>query len=113
MNWSGLILPLLQDSWYDLPQHLDGVKHVFGYLKKHKDLIIPIHSSPIALEEGTPVEVGSEEGQKEIFELLYPDAIDEIDASFPEPCYDELPLTCYVDSDWAGDKSIRRSVTGS
>ena len=92
-----------------LQQHLDGVKYIFGYLKKHRDLIIPIHSSPI---EGNPVEVGGEEGQKEIFELMYPDAIDEIDASFSVPCYGELPLTCYVDLDWAGDKSNRRSVTG-
>ena len=87
-----------------LQQHLDGVKYIFGYLKKHIDLIIPIHSSPV---EDTPVKVGGEEGQKEIFELMYPDAINEIDASFPVPCYGELPLTCYVDLDSAGDNSNR------
>ena len=43
---------------------------------------------------------------------LYPTATEEISPSDPEPFWTGIPIKCYVDADWAGDLSMRRSVSG-
>ena len=91
-----------------LVQHRDGTRHVFGYLKKYPDLVHPVNSHELPTEEGVEFEQNSEEDQKELFELLYPDVHEDVDPSFPQPYWDEPPFTYHVDSDWAGDKSNRR-----
>ena len=95
-----------------LEQHLDGAKHVYGYLRHCTSFALPVHHGAIPPDEASPVDVKDSLGETRLFKQLYPDAKEMIAANNPTPCYDELPITCYVDSDWAGDKSHRRSVTG-
>ena len=95
-----------------LEQHLEGCRHLTGYLRHCTSFALPVHHGPIPPDESSPVNIKDSLGETKLFKQLYPDAKEMISASDPTPCYDELPITCYVDSDWAGDKSHRRSVTG-
>ena len=95
-----------------LRQHLDGCLHVFGYLKQYPHFSLPIDASPMTSEEGTPIEIANVEGELAWLRKLYPTATEEISPSDPEPFWTGIPIKCYVDADWAGDLSMRRSVSG-
>ena len=70
-------------------------------------------SAPIPEDPSSPVKVDDSLTQIDLFKTIYPDAEETIDHEHnPQPIYKNIPLTCYVDSDWASDKSNRRSVTG-
>ena len=96
-----------------LEQHLEGCQYSLGYLKKYPSYILPVSSNPIPADPSSPVEVADSLSQIDLFKMIYPDAEESIDHDHnPRPIYPNIPLTCYVDSDWASDKSNRRSVTG-
>ena len=42
----------------------------------------------------------------------YPDSEEMLDPAVPEPLFDEIKITAFVDSDHAHDKLTRRSITG-
>jgi len=78
---------------------------IFGYLKAHSKLSISFdvsdHTIPIAT---TPSNVNWDEQYPDVREELPPDA--------PTPKGKPAKITCYSDSDHAGDLVTRRSTTG-
>ena len=122
LQWSGILSRI--DMTYPsrllarftagpLEQHLDGCKYALGYIKKYPSYILPVSSAPIPEDPSSPVKVDDSLTQIDLFKTIYPDAEETIDHEHnPQPIYRNIPLTCYVDSDWASDKSNRRSVTG-
>ena len=95
-----------------LVQHWDGCRHLAGYLRHCKSFALPIHHKKIPSDPSSPIDIKDSLGETQLFKELYPEAKEEVSDSNPTPCYGEISTTCYVDSDWAGDKSHRRSVTG-
>jgi hypothetical protein len=85
--------------------HLYRVLRIFGYLKAHSKLSISFdvsdHTIPIAT---TPSNVNWDEQYPDVREELPPDA--------PTPKGKPAKITCYSDSDHAGDLVTRRSTTG-
>ena len=73
--------------------HRDRALRVFGYLKKYKNRRIVIDSRD-------PIRVGGKDGLNldfpNMFEEVYPDAAEEIDAKVPQPRIDELEITAFV-----------------
>ena len=47
-----------------------------------------------------------------MFEEVYPDAAEDINMKVPEPKFDKLEITAFVDSDHTRDLLTRISVTG-
>eukprot|EP00957_Ditylum_brightwellii_P070971 5393211-Ditylum_brightwellii.AAC.1 len=91
--------------------HMERAIYVFGYLKKKPNRRIKMDSrDPIIVKNGA-------EGQLDVdlsaqLRDQYPEAEEEVDKNVPEPLFDELAITAYVDSDHAHDKVTRRSITG-
>ena len=104
---------LLRFTAGPLEQHLDGCKYALGYLKKYPSYILPVSPTAIPPDPSSPVKVDDSLVQIDLFKTIYPDEKEIIDHDHnPQPVYRNIPLTCYADSDWASDKSNRRSVTG-
>ena len=95
-----------------LVQHWEGCRHLTGYLRQCKSFALPMHHGKIAPDPASPIDVKDSLGETNLFKEIYPNAKEAVSDSDPTPCYSEISTTCYVDSDWAGDKSHRRSVTG-
>ena len=91
--------------------HLDRALYVFGYLKKRPNRRYVIDSrDPKIIETGA--EDMLDEDLTESLKSLYPDSEEILDPASPEPLFDELKITAFVDSDHAHDKLTRRSITG-
>ena len=75
-----------------LEQHLDGAKHVYGYLRHCTSFALPVHHGAIPPDEASPVDVKDSLGGIRLFKQLYPEAKEMIAANNPTPCYDELPM---------------------
>jgi len=89
--------------------HMDRLKRMFGYLKRH-----PVRD--ITLSPLSPTTLEDEDTTVEDDEFhLYPDAGELVDENHPDgnPLLEDLTLTCFVDADHAHDKVNRRSVTGA
>ena len=83
--------------------HLLAVLHLYAYLKNHKRSRLVLDPSkfdhpPSKLDQGWKDFYG------DVKELIPPDA--------PPPRGEAVQMTCYVDSDHAGDQVSRRSRTG-
>eukprot|EP00557_Chaetoceros_sp_GSL56_P014026 CAMPEP_0176478512 /NCGR_PEP_ID=MMETSP0200_2-20121128/1227_1 /TAXON_ID=947934 /ORGANISM="Chaetoceros sp., Strain GSL56" /LENGTH=1865 /DNA_ID=CAMNT_0017874457 /DNA_START=317 /DNA_END=5915 /DNA_ORIENTATION=+ len=91
--------------------HLDRALYVFGYLKKRPNRRYIVDSrDPKIVENGAEGLV-----DKDLSAALrdhYPDSEELLDPATPEPLFDELTITAFVDSDHAHDKLTRRSITG-
>ncbi len=59
--------------------HWEGVKHVFGYLKKHPKLALPVDPTPLKSEPGAPIEVKNYDAELTLFKSLYPNSTEDRD----------------------------------
>jgi hypothetical protein len=84
--------------------HLEAMKRVFGYLKKHPNACIVVDPTIMEYPEGTFTEHNWTE--------FYPDAEEELPPDMPVPKGKPVTITCFVDADHAHDVVTRRSVTG-
>jgi hypothetical protein len=89
--------------------HLERAIHIFGFLKKRPNRRIVVDSRDPIFEF---CELEFEKDYVAELKEHYPDAVEEIDRKIPEPLFDELAITVFVDSDHAHDVVTRRSVTG-
>ena len=84
--------------------HLEQLHHIFGYLKmnpKRKLFFDPQHPN---IDERAFKEHDRYEFYRDTKERLPNDS--------PEPCDNMVSIHCFVDSNHAGDKVMRRSQTG-
>eukprot|EP00957_Ditylum_brightwellii_P140036 10670229-Ditylum_brightwellii.AAC.1 len=91
--------------------HTDRALYVFGYLKKRPNQRIRIDSHDLIV-----VKNGAE-GLLDIdmvgkLKDKYPDVHESVDEKVPEPLFDELAITAYVNSNHAHDKLTRHFITG-
>ena len=89
-------------------RHLELAIRVFGYIKTVKDKNIAIDSRPLVQSRTSP----DFTALRPDFLKDYPNAVEEIDPSFPRPFGDILQTTILVDSDHAHDLVTRKSITG-
>ena len=82
--------------------HLAAVLHVFAYLKKHP-------RSKLVLD---PKYVDHDPHTEHDWKDFYGDAKEIIPDDMPDPLGMHMQMTCFVDSDHAGDMVTRRSRTG-
>ena len=87
--------------------HLTQALHIFKYLDIHKKNELAF--DPAYHEVGDTTE--TREKLKAMKEM-YPDAVEELPPNAPPPRGNVLELSCFVDSDHAGDTKTRRSQTG-
>ena len=89
--------------------HQDCALRIFGYLKKYKN-------RRIVTDSRDTIHVGGKDAlnldSTKMFEEVYPDAAEDINVKVPEPNFDELEITTFVDLDHAHDCLNRRLVTG-
>ncbi|MHA7927589.1 MAG: Ty1/Copia family ribonuclease HI, partial [Marinobacter sp.] len=87
--------------------HLEAVYHIFAYLRRHPKSSVVFDPRTIDLDEQafahTKVSDWSE---------FYGDVAEELPPDMPEPLGNGIDLTCFVDSDHAGNVVTRRSHTG-
>ena len=81
--------------------HLEVAYHIFAYLKKHPEVKIVFDPSYPEVDE-------SRFQQVDWFET-YGDLTEELPPRMPEPRGNSVVLSCFVDSDHAGNKVTRRS----
>ena len=82
--------------------HLLAVLHLFAYLKKHK-------RSKLVFD---PKKVDHDPHPSYDWKDFYGDVKEVIPDDAPEPRGESVQITCFVDSDHAGDEVSRRSRTG-
>jgi hypothetical protein len=84
--------------------HLDQALHLFAYLKKHK-------KSTMVFDDNY-ANLSNFHFTKADWTEFYRDAAEQIPANAPTPRGKPVEITCFVDTDHAGDKLTRRSQTG-
>lgn len=84
--------------------HLDQVYHMFAFLKAH-------HCSCIILDDTVP-HIDEAHFPKVDWKEFYPDAVEAIPSSAPEPLDNPVTLSCFVDADHAWNQVTRCSHTG-
>ena len=82
--------------------HVEAMLHLFAYLKFHDRSRLVL--DPSYIEHGDEP-MGD-------WTAFYPNAKEEVPLDAPEPLGNPLQMTCFVDSDHAGDLLTRRSRTG-
>ena len=82
--------------------HLDAVFHLFAYLNTHNRSKVVFDPSYVPHVEAVQPDWGD----------FYRHAEEAIPPDMPEPLGEPVQITCFVDSDHAGDKVTRRSRTG-
>jgi len=85
--------------------HLEGLYHIFGHLKKRTKQKIVFDPTRVELDESCfQANVDWTE--------FYGDVAEELPAGMPEPRGKSVIITCFVDSNHAGNTVTRRSHTG-
>ena len=84
--------------------HLEVAYHIFAYLKKHPEVKIVFDPTYPNVDESRFQQVDWSE--------TYGDLIEELPPTMPEPRGNPVILSCFVDSDHAGNKVTRRSHSG-
>ena len=87
--------------------HLDGMKQVFGYLKKWT-------KGAIMIDPKYPDHAQFQAESYEQWREMYPDTEEDVPTpdQLPEPLGPKVRITAYKDADHAHDVVTRRSVTG-
>jgi len=84
--------------------HLEGIYHVFSYLKGHEN-------SKLVFDPAYP-EIDERRFKDVDWKDFYPDASDELPPGMPEPLGLPVKISCFVDADHAGNLLTRRSQSG-
>ena len=84
--------------------HLDAIYYIFAYLKKHENSTMVFDSALPFMDERRFKSVNWFD--------FYGDVEEAIPPNMPEPMGNSVKMTCFVDSDHAGNLATRRSQTG-
>jgi hypothetical protein len=87
--------------------HLVQVLHIFGYLKQRSSLSLILNPQDQRTYGSNTLSSSTHN-----WEDFYPDAADPIPENMPESRGNSVAITCFVDSDHAGNLENRRSHTG-
>ena len=86
--------------------HLKQLYHIFSYLKCH-------HNAELVFDPSDPnIDMNDFEEQDWSATVYATASKEELPPNMPEPRGQSMRMTCYVDSDHAGDTVTRRSRTG-
>jgi len=87
--------------------HLEALYQIFAYLKKHPKTSIVFDPINVTLDASAfaPFDVNA-------WREFYGDVVEELPTKMPEPLGNAVDITCFVDSDHAGNVVTRRSHTG-
>ena len=86
--------------------HIEGLYHIFGYLKKHE-------MSRVVFDPKHPkVEQGSFASADMDWTNLYRDVVEDLLPGMPEPLGKSVHTTCFVAADYAGNIFTCQSDTG-
>ncbi len=84
--------------------HLEVAYHMFAYLKKHPEVKLVFDPSYPIVDESWFQQVDWKE--------MYGDVEEELPPKMPPPRGNSVVISCFVDSDHAGNKVTQRSHTG-
>ena len=87
--------------------HLEALYHIFAYLKSHQCFNLVFDPKGILLDQTTFASVKPSDWRD-----FYGDVAEELPPNMPEPLGHAVDITCFVDSDHAGNVVTRRSHTG-
>ena len=87
--------------------HLEALYHIFAYLKKHSKFNLVFDPKDIPLNEQAFASV-----DLRAWKDFYGDVAEELPPGMPQPLGNAVDITCFVDSDHAGNVVTRRSHTG-
>jgi hypothetical protein len=85
--------------------HLEATSNIFGYLDKHLE-------SAIAFDPKVPYINKDQFIHTDWSGSIYGEGEEELPPKMPEPLGNSVQITCFVDSDHAGNKVTRKSHTG-
>ncbi len=84
--------------------HLEGIYHIFSYLKGHE-------KSRVIFDPSYP-EIDDRRFKTVDWKDFYPETTDELPPGMPEPLGLPVEISCFVDADHAGNLLTRRSHSG-
>ena len=87
--------------------HLETLYHVFAYLKSHQKFNIVFDPKDVRLDESAFANTDIAAWRD-----FYGDVVEELPPKMPDPLGNGVDITCFVDSDHAGNLVTRRSHTG-
>ena len=87
--------------------HLEALYHIFVYLKSHQRFNLVFNPKGISLDQTAFASVKPSNWRD-----FYGDIAEELPPNMPEPLGHAMDITCFVDSDHAGNVVTRRSHTG-
>ena len=87
--------------------HLETLYHVFAYLKSHQKFNIVFDPKDVRLDESAFANTDIAAWRD-----FYGDVAEELPPKMPDPLGNGVDITCFVDSDHAGNLVTRRSHTG-
>ena len=93
--------------------HLTQLLNIFHYLDKHDRSWMVMDPSRFDVEWKPIKDEASLKVRAEIMRQIYYDAEDELPPKMPKPRGKAVDISCFVDSDHAGNRVTRRSHTGA
>jgi len=98
------VLMLLVHNTLPREEHLEAVYHIFSYLKGHENsrLVFDAACPDMYDRRFTAVDWSD----------FYPDAANKLPPGMPEPRGMPIKISCFVDTDHAGNLATRCSQTG-
>ena len=105
---AGILLEVsLMSSYLCQPRegHLEALYNIFAYLEKHGE-------APMAFDDKMPVLNEEAFHWSDWSESIYGNVQEELPPKMPKPRGNPVIMTCFVDTNHAGDKVTRGSQTG-
>jgi len=84
--------------------HLEGIYHIFLYLKGHKNSKLVFDPAYLEIDDRRFKDVD--------WKNFYPEASDELPPGMPEPLGLPVDVSCFIDADHARNLLTRRSHSG-
>jgi hypothetical protein len=91
--------------------HYQDLIRIFEYLHKYPSLGIKITKEIMKIDHDEETEMKTQQYLK-LIRTYYPDAKSEVDKDWPPPKGEPIHVSIYLDSDHAGNRKDRRSITG-
>ena len=109
-----LMEPSMLSTHLAMPRqgHLQQSIHMFKYLKDHNRSKMVFDPLPVYIHDDDLIPEERASYKAKFMAELYPDARELKPKNAPKPRGRSVTITCFVDSDHAGDKITRRSRTG-